>query len=115
MLKGPAEFVPGSVDVGLDRTEGQVERGGDLLVRSPLYVTKHDARSILRTQLANRSLDSRAELLGLDLLEGRLAPPGNIERRGLDLRRTGGMRRAVHADRVQLPLSQMIDGDVVRD
>ena len=53
--------------------------------------------------------------LRLQLVECRFLRNGHLERRRLDRVRGRRVRRAVHADRVELPPPQMIDGDVVGD
>src|SRR4051794_17122355 len=57
MLERAAQLVARPMDVGLHRAERQVERGGDLLVRPPLDMTQHDARTILRPESRDRALD----------------------------------------------------------
>ncbi|HEY9448505.1 MAG TPA: hypothetical protein VIQ60_02090, partial [Gemmatimonadaceae bacterium] len=57
MLQSHPELMPGAVDVGFDGSKREVEGGGDLLVRSVLYMTKQDAGPVLRSQLRDRLLD----------------------------------------------------------
>src|SRR5687767_4709264 len=115
MLQSVPQLLPGAVDVGLHRAQGQIEHRRDLLVRPAFHVTQHDARSVLGPEPRDRSLDRRSQLTGFDLLEGRFAPGLYVERRGLDLSPRCRVRRPVDADRVDGPLPQMVDGDVVGD
>src|ERR1700759_2029466 len=47
VIQRTSQLVSGAVDVGLYGAERQVERGGDLLVRSAVHVPQHDAGSVL--------------------------------------------------------------------
>src|SRR4051812_14221707 len=98
MLQRPAELVPRAVDVGLDRAEGEVQGGGDLLVGPALDVTEHYAGSVLGAQTGDGPLDRAPELLRLQLFEGALALLDDVERAGLGLGGRGGVRRPVDAD-----------------
>src|SRR6187402_741123 len=63
------QFMPRTVYVRLHGAERQIERCGDFLVRTPLDVSKHDARTVLGTETCDRPLDCAAELTGLHLVE----------------------------------------------
>ena len=69
-FEGPAQLVPGAVDVGLHGTQRQVERRRDFFVRPAFHMTQHDASAILGTQPADGPFDGRPQFPGLDLLEG---------------------------------------------
>src|SRR5205085_1171299 len=115
VLQCASQLVPGAMDVGLYCAERQVEGGCDLFVRTPLDVTQQYAGSILGSKLTDSLLDGRAELLRLELFQGRLLWDGNLEGRRFDGIGRRGVWRAVHADGIELPTSQMIDRDVVGD
>src|SRR5829696_5972773 len=115
MLQRPAKLVPGAVDVGLDGAEGEIEGGGDLLVRPALDVSKQDARSVLGPEPGDGPLDRRSQLLGLHLLEGGLRRIGKLDGGGHHRIGGGGVRGAIHAHRIELAAAQMIDRDVVGD
>src|SRR5689334_13482989 len=72
MFERPAELVPGAVDIRFDSSKRQIEGRRDFLVRSPLDVPEHDARSVLRPEAGDRLFDRCAHLAGLQLVQGRL-------------------------------------------
>ena len=115
MLQRLTELVPGAMDVGLHGSEGQVEGGGDFLVRAALDMAQQNAGAILRAQASDGPFDSRSELPGLHLLEGILGPVRDIEARGFDRIGADRVRRAVDTHRVELATAQMVDCHVVRN
>src|SRR5688572_30448992 len=109
------ELMAGAVDVRLHSSQWQVQGRRDLLVRTALDMPEHDARAILRTKRGDRTFDRTPELARLHFFQGRLLLRADVERSRLDLGSAGGVRRPIDADRGDLPLPQVIDGDVVRD
>src|SRR6476620_4087453 len=95
VLQRTAKLVPGAVDVGLDRPQGEVEGGRDLLVRPAFDVPQHDARAVFGTKARDGPLDGRAELLRLHLVERILGAVGDVEAGGFDRLRRHRMGRAI--------------------
>ncbi len=115
MLQRTAKLVPRAVDIRLHGAEGQVQRGGDLLVGTPLDVPEHDAGAVFGAELGDGALDGGAELAGFHLVQGGLGVVGDVEAGGLHRLGGHGMWGPVHAHGVELPLTQMIDRHVVGD
>src|SRR6185437_9706080 len=76
-----AEGVSGAMDVGLHGAQRQVERGGDLLVRTPLHVPQQDARAVFRAEPGNGLLDRAPQLARFDLLERGFVRRAHVEGR----------------------------------
>jgi hypothetical protein len=81
----------------------------------PLHVAEQDHRPVFGTEVGDGSLDLAAELPVFDVFVGVLGPRLEGDRRSLLLVAAGGVGRAVDRDRIELLLSQIVDGMVVRD
>src|SRR2546423_7589729 len=110
-----SQLLPRAVDVGLYRAQGELHYYRDFIVRVVLHMAEDDARAVLGTQLGDRFFDRRAELLRFELLERRFSTARH--RHGRRSRALGSdrIRRALDTDGIELPATQMIDGDVVGD
>src|SRR5215210_6450399 len=63
------QLIAGPVDIGLYRTEWQVENVGDFFVRAALNVPEQNAGAVLRSEGSNGSFDGTAQLFGFDRVE----------------------------------------------
>ena len=79
VLESSPELVASAMDVGLDGAQREVEGRRDLLVRSTFDVTKQNAGSVLGPQLTDCLLNGRAELFGLELIDGGLLRNSHFE------------------------------------
>src|SRR5690349_10632050 len=98
MFQRLAQLMPRAVYVGLYGAEREIEGRGNFLVRAPLHVAEHDARTVLGTETRDRALDRATELTGLHLVQRRFLLRGEIERRRLDFCGRRGVRRPIDAD-----------------
>src|ERR1041385_7975726 len=57
-----AQLVAGTVDIGLHRTQREVERRGDLFIRQPFDMAQHDARPVFGAELPDRLFDRLPDL-----------------------------------------------------
>lgn len=113
--QGFPELVPGTMDVRFYCAQGQVEGGGYFLVGPALDVPQENAGAIFGAQLGNGVFDGASELARLDFLERRFVVRPHVDRGCLGFGRGLRVGRAFDADRVELALAEMIDGEVVRD
>src|SRR5579872_5729079 len=113
--EGVPQFVPGAMDVRFDRAQGQVEGGSYFLVGPALDVPEQNARAVFGPELCDGAFDGASELARLDLLEGRFIMRTHVDRGCFGFGGRGRVRRALDADRVELPFPEMIDRQVVRD
>src|SRR5512143_3445565 len=79
MVERPAKLVPGAMDIRLHGPQREVQRRRDLFVGAALPVPEHDARSILRSQPRDRTLDCLAQLARLELVERGFLLYGDVE------------------------------------
>ena len=75
-----SELVASAMDIGLYRTEREIENLGNLLVGTPLDVPQQNAGAVFGSKGADGCFDGTAQLLSLDGVEGRFLARSDLQR-----------------------------------